>query len=96
MIRFGLAMVTLAIGGCVESDPYRRPDVWYPTGVNAGNIAAMVAKPRDMIVGRGVTETDAHQAAGAVDRIWMDGAKALPRANDAAPAAGGAAPGGQN
>ena len=95
MTRTCLAVLALTIGGCVEADPYRRPDVWYPTGVNSGNIAAMVAKPRDMIVGRGVNETDARQAVGGIDRIWLDGPRVLPKA-DAAPAAGAAAPGGQN
>ena len=43
-----------ALAACQDMDPYARTDVWQPTGANAGNIAAMVANPHDLIRGRGV------------------------------------------
>jgi hypothetical protein len=77
MTRIMLLMLVLAAAGCAASDPYRRTDVWYPTGANAGNIAAMAVRPHDLIVGRSATGGDAHMAADAVDRIWQGKPKPL-------------------
>jgi type IV pilus biogenesis protein CpaD/CtpE len=88
MTRISLALALLLLAGCEDADPYRRTDVWYPTGANAGNIAAMVANPHDLILGRGANQADARQAATAVDRVWQDRTKPLHSA------AGGASPGG--
>jgi hypothetical protein len=97
MMRITLALPVLLVVGCTSSDPYRRTDVWYPTGANAGNIAAMVAKPRDLILGHGGDRADTRQAAGAVDRVWQDRKKPLLNAAGAAPLTGGASgPGGEN
>jgi len=97
MMRINLALPVLLVAGCASFDPYRRTDVWYPTGANAGNIAAMVAEPRDLILGHGGDRADARQAAGAVDRVWQDRKKPLLNAASAAPLTGGASgPGGQN
>jgi type IV pilus biogenesis protein CpaD/CtpE len=65
-----LSLATLA--GCESRDPYMRTDVWRPTGANAGNIAAMVANPRDLIQGHGVAREDTKAAALAVDHVWTN------------------------
>lgn len=65
-----LSLATLA--GCGSRDPYNRTDVWRPTGSNAGNIAAMVANPRDLIQGHGAAREDTKAAALAVDHIWTN------------------------
>jgi type IV pilus biogenesis protein CpaD/CtpE len=97
MMRISVALLVLLVAGCASSDPYRRTDVWYPTGANAGNIAAMVAEPRDLILGHGGDRADARQAAGAVDRVWQDRKKPLLNAAGAASPTGGApGPGGPN
>lgn len=77
MTRLILMSCVFLIGGCTDMDPYRRTDVWYPSGSNAGNIAAMAAKPSDLILGRGSSTGDEYQATAAVNRIWHDRAKPL-------------------
>lgn len=75
---FSAAILLGLLGGCEDRDPYRRTDVWYPSGVNAGNIAAMVANPADLIRGHGVQRSDGKQAVMAVEHIWQDKPKPLP------------------
>lgn len=60
----------LLLGGCEDRDPYRRTDVWQPTGANAGNIAAQVADPRDLIRGRSTSTADGHAATSAIEHLW--------------------------
>lgn len=76
-----LCSATILLGllaGCNDLDPYRRPYTWSPTGANAGNIAAMVANPNDLIRGHGVQKLDGKEAAVSVERIWTDKPKPLP------------------
>jgi type IV pilus biogenesis protein CpaD/CtpE len=80
----------VSIAGCANSDPYRRTDVWAPTGSNAGNIAAMVADPNDLIHGRSDNTGDAQQGAAAIDRVRQDRTKPLPGSSGAAPSASSA------
>lgn len=87
MIRLGLMISALLISGCENSEPYDRIDTWHPTGANAGNIAAMAARPGDMILGRDGIRTDARQAGGAVDLVWQGHARALPAGNSTTPQA---------
>jgi len=76
----------LVLAGCMDRDPYRRTDVWRPTGANSSNIAAQVANPNDLIRGQsGARATSAAQVL-AVDRIVTDQARPL---NPSAPAGGG-------
>ncbi len=78
------ASVTVLVG-CMDRDPYRRTDVWRPTGANSSNIAAQVANPNDLIRGQsGARATSAAQVL-AVDRIVTDQARPL---NPSAPAGG--------
>jgi|SwirhisoilCB3_FD_contig_31_10377651_length_1351_multi_2_in_0_out_0_2 type IV pilus biogenesis protein CpaD/CtpE len=86
------AMVMLGLlAGCVDRDPYRRTDVWYPSGTNAGNLAVMVANPNDLIRGHGEQKSDGKAAVTAVDRIWVDKPKTLPDATGAQGGSGGGA-----
>lgn len=89
MIRVGFAVASLLLAGC-EADPYRRADTWSPTGANAGNIAAMLAQPGDLIRGRGGARSDARQSAEAVDWIWHGRARSLPAASGTTPQASAA------
>lgn len=88
------AIVLLALAGCMDRDPYRRTDVWRPTGSNAANIAAQVADPHDLIRGRGdVPRANAEPSARAVDRINTDRPKPLrsfgPSSGDSGSSGGG-------
>ncbi len=74
---FSAAILVGLLGGCEDRDPYRRTDVWYPSGVNAGNIAAMVVNPADLISGHGVQRSDGKEAVTAVNHIWQDRPKPL-------------------
>ncbi|HTW73176.1 MAG TPA: hypothetical protein VME47_25085 [Acetobacteraceae bacterium] len=82
MPRIRLSPIVLAAGlvglaGCQPPDPYLRTDVWNPTGANAGNIAAMVANPEDLIHGHGTPTVDAHEPTLAVGHVWNDQPKTL-------------------
>lgn len=89
MMRIIFALLGFAVAGCDTIEPYRRTGVWYPTGANADNIAAMTARPRDLVEGRHTGRTDARQATGAIDRV-SEG-RALPLLNTS-----GAPPGGSS
>jgi hypothetical protein len=67
----------IALAGCDSRDPYLRTDVWKPTGANAGNIAAMVADPHDLISGHGVGVQNANEPTLAVNHIWLDHPKPI-------------------
>ncbi len=74
-VLFHAIMVMLAVSalaGCEDRDPYKRTDVWQPTGSNAANIAAMAANPHDLIAGRGVARKDSRGPEVAVEHIWQD------------------------
>jgi hypothetical protein len=74
---FGATIILGLLAGCNEIDPYRRPYTWSPTGASAGNIAAMVANPNDLIRGHGVQRSDGKESVTAVERIWTDKPKPL-------------------
>ena len=77
IIGFGMVIGSLMLTACQDMDPYTRTDMWQPTGANAGNIAAMVANPYDLIRGRGVTAVDSKASNIAIGHIWSDTPKAL-------------------
>src|ERR1700722_767081 len=83
-----------ALAGCGSRDPYLRTDVWQPTGANAGNIAAMVANPHDLISGRGDAVQNSNEPALAVNHIWFDQPKPLSTAPSGGGASGGSSGGG--
>jgi|SRR6185437_4083962 len=75
MTRFPLDRLLLLTGllllsACGNRDPYLRDDVWKPTGANAGNLAAMVANPNDLLVGRHSGVSDTHASTVAIQHIW--------------------------
>jgi type IV pilus biogenesis protein CpaD/CtpE len=93
-----IPVCVLLLSGCAQKEPYHRTDVWYPTGANEGNIAAMAVNPLDLVHGRGTTMwVPAAPYANAVDRVWADHPKALPN-NDPTAKSGGSTPpaGGSN
>ena len=73
----GLCLI-IALSGCMDRDPYRRTDVWRPTGANAANIAAQVADPKDLIGGRGSPRANSSAQIIAVERLQTDRPKPLP------------------
>ncbi len=72
MLGAGLSLV-----GCGSLDPYEKPYVWHPTGANEANLAAMVANPHDLLIGRGVGITDAAPRVLAIERVLQDQPKPL-------------------
>ena len=78
-LRCALALIGCAatLAGCGDRDPYRRNDVWYPTGANAANLAAMVANPNDLTTGRSDRRQLVSVPAKAVGRVWSDTPKSL-------------------
>jgi type IV pilus biogenesis protein CpaD/CtpE len=81
----------LLLTGCADRDPYRRTDVWQPTGANAANLAAMVANPYDLIRGHGSDRQLAKAPDLAIERIWVGKPVTL-----GGPTSGGAAAGGSS
>ena len=96
MTRTILVMSIGLIAGCTRLQPYNRDDVWYPTGSNAGNMAAMAVRPSDLIHGRNGDEGDAHQAVLGINRVWGGQAKMLGTAPSTPGAGAAPASGGQN
>jgi type IV pilus biogenesis protein CpaD/CtpE len=92
-LKLALTVSLIALAGCDSRDPYLRTDVWKPTGANAGNIAAMVADPHDLISGRGSVAQNANEPALAVNHIWLDHPKPL---SPGASASGGSSGGSQS
>ena len=91
----------LLLSGCAATDPFHRPGAWRPEGVNQANIAAMVARPADLLRGRDAGGTDSPLAAAAVTRLWEGSPSPAAAAIGASPAAAaspaaspGASPGG--
>lgn len=60
----------LILSACGNRDPYLRNDVWTPTGANAGNMAAMLANPNDLLVGRHSAKGDTKASTVAIQHIW--------------------------
>jgi uncharacterized membrane protein YgcG len=99
IMRCALLAAVLSVAACQEIEPYARNDMWQPTGANAGNIAAMVANPYDLLHGRGSDRTDSNEPVLAIHRVNTDHTKALldPGGNSAAStgsSGGGGGPGG--
>jgi hypothetical protein len=87
-LRIGLiVLAATALGGCAVMDPFERPGVWRPIGANDLNRELQVARPTDLVLGRGATDTDGLTAAAAVDRLRHDRAKPLPE-NSISPVGG--------
>lgn len=65
----GLTLSLLSLAGCDQIDPLTRPYVWKPTDINRQNIAAMAARPADLVHGRGTARHNATVEAIGVERI---------------------------
>lgn len=78
-MTLGLAAIAslVVLAGCDSRDPFRRTGVWQPSGANAGNIAAMVANPHDLISGRSAAVQNANESALSVNHVWADQPKSL-------------------
>ena len=72
-----LALAAL-LPGCDATDPYKREGMWHPMGANATNFAMQVARPSDLLIGRGSAGSDGDTAAQAVDRLRQNKVKPLP------------------
>lgn len=96
MIAFAICLGILA--GCGNRDPYKRDDVWYPTGANAANLAAQAVNPDDLIRGRSDPKQLATGPARSVNRVWTDTPKSLTTGSTSgsggAGGSGGGTPGG--
>lgn len=44
---------SFGLTACNRDDTYSRPYTWHPIHANAANLAAEVADPRDLVIGRG-------------------------------------------
>ena len=75
--RFLVLTGLLLLSGCGNLDPYLRDNVWKPTGANAGNLAAMVANPNDLIAGRHTAVTNTRASTIAIQHVWDDQPKSL-------------------
>jgi hypothetical protein len=96
MIRLIAALLALAACGCAADDPYRTSDLWQPTGANAGNLAAMAARPRDLVLGHGRASGGNRLEADAVERLWEGRARPLTSATGSSAAGGVSAGRGPN
>jgi hypothetical protein len=80
-VRFVLAALAagtaMTLGGCAVMDPYERPGVWVPMGANDLNRELQVARPTDLVQGRGTTDSYGQTASDAVDRMVHDHVKPL-------------------
>jgi hypothetical protein len=97
LLRGGLAATVIALSGCDASkdylEPYQKPYAWHPTGAPMGNLAAQLANPLDLAMGRGSTQGDAKEAGLAIERIWQDRPKPISSASGGAAGAGASAGG---
>jgi len=96
---FRIALAALAagaasmLGGCATIDPFERPGLWQPVGVNDLNRELQVARPTDLVLGRGTTDSYGTTAAAAVDRLDKDKVKALPQTSTGGGGGGGSGSG---
>lgn len=82
----------LALTGCNQIDPLKRPYMWEATGVNAHNIAAMAANPADLVRGRDQARRRVIVESEGVQRLWYG--KTLPLLSDTPGTAGSSGGGG--
>lgn len=80
-----IGLLLAAAAGCSETDPYSRPGMWQPEGANAGNMAAMVANPSDLVRGQAGQGVTRQSGEAAVLRLWLGAVK--PEGSGAVPGA---------
>ena len=94
LLRIGTIAAAISLGGCAAMDPFERPGMWQPIGANDLNRELQVARPTDLVMGRGTTDSYGVTAAAAVDRLQRDRVKALPQTSISGVAGGGGGSGG--
>ncbi len=62
----------LALGACQVPDTSGADATWSPKGINAANLAAMVADPADLVRGRDDAGPEHKLAAHAVIDLWSN------------------------
>ena len=75
------AISMLALAGCNQIDPLKRPYMWEATGVNNRNIAAMAVNPGDLVHGRDSSQRRVVVESDGVTRLWSG--RPLPLLSDA-------------
>ena len=71
MLGATAALSLLALTGCDQIDPLKRPFMWEESGVNASNIAAMAANPTDLAhSGRDTPQRRVKAESEAVEHLW--------------------------
>lgn len=88
-----IALLLLAAGCSLDSNPLYQPGTWHPTGANDVNLRAMVADPADLAGRRTTGITPAPLAVGAIARMNTDKVKPL-HGGEASPGFGAAGGGG--
>lgn len=77
--RVAVVLGAGSLAGCAGlDDPYQRDGTWHPVGLNDANIAAMAARPSDLIVGVDDPVSPGQLSAAAVRRLLTDKVKPLP------------------
>lgn len=79
MMRKALLLSLLLLAGCDHYESYQRTDVWYPSGVNAANLAATVVDQHDLTHGKAVPGADAERGVSAIERLRKGGSKTAPK-----------------
>ena len=74
------AISLLALTGCNQIDPLRRPYMWHASNANEQNIAAMAANPADLVHGRDSPQRRVVVESDGVTRLWTG--KPLPLLSD--------------
>jgi hypothetical protein len=64
------ALSLLAVAGCDQVDPLKRPYMWHEGEVNPQNIAAMAANPADLTHGRDTAKHNASLETDSVEKLW--------------------------
>ena len=85
---FGLILL-LSLAGCQRLDSEGWSYEWHPTGINAANLAAQVADPRDLRYGHDDGYSPAAPQAVAFKRIMKDRPKKLQRMTNFSVGSGG-------
>jgi hypothetical protein len=70
----------VALAGCDQIDPLKRPYMWHATGINDQNIAAMAANPADLVHGRETNQRRVVVESDGVTRLWTG--RSLPLLSD--------------
>jgi hypothetical protein len=74
---FFVLLLLIALAGCDQIDPYKRPGAWRPNGANDFNLRAMVAVPSDLAQATPADSGDGVLAAAAAARLRHDRVRPL-------------------